>query len=494
MTPCRPAWLVCLLGVVGPALRPEPVSAQLISPGKLSTGHASLEGIRNCTRCHELRQKGVSADLCLDCHEPLARRYAAGTGFHATLSEKDCAACHKEHFGVDFAIVRLDTADFQHDRTGYDLEGAHTDLGCRDCHSPDRVTDPTVMAFASEHGGLERTFLGLPDTCGACHDPDSPHGEDLEGRPCASCHDQDGWDDAPRFDHAGTNYPLTGLHARVACAGCHRPRGAGPDAPLRYTGIEAGSCSSCHADPHSGAMPGRCERCHTTRGWRSVDRRRVESDFDHRRTGFNLVGRHAEAPCASCHDARASSGIEGVSVRFQKGTARRAFPHPVATTCASCHVDRHESLPLGEESPSSCDACHGQETWLPSDYDLARHQREAAYALVGAHLAVACESCHRSADGTLRFRVEAGSCTDCHRDSSPHGDQFDGRTCDACHVGDSFLIEAFDHDSTRFALDGAHRSVPCASCHLGEARSDGTLQVRYRPLGTECRDCHGGVA
>jgi len=487
-------WLVCLLALAAQTSSAETASGQLISPGKLSTGHASLEGIRNCTRCHELRQKGVSAELCLDCHEPLARRYAAGKGFHATLAEKDCAACHKEHFGVDFAIVRLDTTDFRHDRTGYDLEGAHADLGCRDCHAPERVTDRTVVAFASEHGGLERTFLGLPSTCGACHGSDSPHGDDLNGRPCASCHDQDGWEDASGFDHASTDYPLTGLHARVACAGCHRRRGAGPDEPLRYAGIEAGSCSSCHADAHRGAMTGRCERCHTTRGWRSVDRRRVESDFDHRRTGFILVGHHADAPCASCHDARASSGIEGVSMRFEKGTERRAFPHPVATSCASCHVDRHEALPLGEESPSSCDACHGQEAWLPSDYDLARHQREASYALVGAHVAVACESCHRSADGTLQFRIEAGSCFDCHRSASPHGDQFPGRACDACHVGDSFLIDAFDHDATRFPLDGAHQGVACARCHLSESRANGRLEVRYRPLGTECRDCHGGSA
>lgn len=181
-------------------------------------------------------------------------------------------------------------------------------------------------------------------------------------------------------------------------------------------------------------------------------------------------------------------------MRFEKGTERRAFPHPVATSCASCHVDRHEALPLGEESPSSCDACHGQEAWLPSDYDLARHQREASYALVGAHVAVACESCHRSADGTLQFRIEAGSCFDCHRSASPHGDQFPGRACDACHVGDSFLIDAFDHDATRFPLDGAHQGVACARCHLSESRANGRLEVRYRPLGTECRDCHGGSA
>jgi len=494
VTPTGLAGMASTLVLLTLLCSPRPTTAQLISPGKLSSGHAALEGIRNCTRCHELRQKGVSADLCLDCHEPLARRYTAGTGFHATLSEKDCAACHKEHFGVDFAIVRLDTAEFRHDRTGYDLEGAHADLGCRECHAPERVTDRTVIAFGREHGGLARTFLGLPDTCEACHGSDSPHGDDLNGRPCASCHGQEDWKEASGFDHATTAYPLTGLHARVVCEGCHRPRGPGPDAPLRYAGIDAATCTSCHQDPHRGAMPGRCERCHTTRGWQNVDRRRVESDFDHRRTGFALVGSHAEAPCASCHDAKASSSVVGVTLRFQKGTERRAFPHPVASTCGSCHVDRHEKLPLEAEGASPCDACHGQETWLPSAYDLTRHLREAGYPLVGAHVAVACESCHRSSDGTLTFRLVATSCSDCHQTSSPHGDQFEGRACDACHVGDSFVIEAFDHDSTRFPLDGAHAGVPCASCHLSEAHGTGATQVRYRPLGTECRDCHGGAA
>lgn len=490
----RAAHLTILAALV---LSPGQVEGQLISPGKLSSPHAELEGVRNCTRCHELRRKGVSASLCLDCHEPLARRYDAREGFHATLAEKDCAACHKEHFGTDFALVKLDTASFDHGRTGYELEGAHGATACRDCHRAERIVERDVLAYGREHGALGRTFLGLPSDCATCHEADSPHGGEFDGRACTDCHLQDTWDDADAFDHARTSYALTGAHARAPCSGCHQGKGvdgSGPDdAVPRYTGVDASSCASCHDDVHRGAMPGRCERCHSTSGWRSVDRRRVESTFDHRVTGFLLEGSHASTPCASCHDAAAAAKLDAMRIRFQRGTSRRTFPHPLADTCASCHVDSHEPLGSGPEGASTCDACHSQDSWLPSAYDVERHNRESSFALLGAHVVVACESCHRPAERTLAFRLEAKSCFDCHAASSPHGSQFEGRACAECHVVESFRAVDFDHAGTRFPLDGAHDDLPCASCHTAEDPGGGEPVVRYRPLGTACRDCHGGT-
>ena len=42
-----------------------PLGAQIISPGKLSAAHASLDGMTNCTQCHELGKKGASDAKCL---------------------------------------------------------------------------------------------------------------------------------------------------------------------------------------------------------------------------------------------------------------------------------------------------------------------------------------------------------------------------------------------------------------------------------------------
>ena len=126
------------------AVAPVPAGAQLISPGKLSAAHAELEGLRNCTQCHRLRQKGVDRELCLACHTPLADRIRRDAGFHATLEERDCATCHKDHFGREFDILRLDTLAFDHELTGYGLTGLHRDADCRACHTPSLVEDAAV--------------------------------------------------------------------------------------------------------------------------------------------------------------------------------------------------------------------------------------------------------------------------------------------------------------------------------------------------------------
>src|SRR5512141_2534491 len=115
------AVLVLLLAVT------HPLQAQLFSPGKLATPHAALEGLRNCTSCHELRQRGTSNALCLDCHKPLAARITAGTGLHRTSGTRNCASCHRDHLGVDHRLVALDTASFTHDTTGFTLGGSHQD-------------------------------------------------------------------------------------------------------------------------------------------------------------------------------------------------------------------------------------------------------------------------------------------------------------------------------------------------------------------------------
>jgi hypothetical protein len=478
------------------ACAPRPAAAQLISPGKLSSAHADLEGIRHCTKCHELRKQGISSSLCLDCHEPLARRMEADEGFHASLPDKACATCHKEHFGVDFALVRLDTTTFEHDRTGFGLEGKHAEQGCRDCHKPSLITDADVRAEKGAHDALDRTFLGLPTACVSCHEGDTPHGRQFEGRACSQCHDVGGWDEAARFDHRETRYPLTGKHLDVACTGCHqatdRPGSSVPY--VQYTGVTATRCNDCHEDEHDGAMPGACSSCHATSGWTNVNRRRVESAFDHATTGFVLEGRHAAAPCASCHDAGAQKRLEGIRIRFQKGTRNRAFPRPEAGSCLACHEDRHEGVFADVKGAGDCAGCHGQDAWLPADYDAARHNREAPFKLEGAHMAVACVDCHVPDGGVPRFRLQASSCGDCHQEKSPHGNQFEGRSCDECHNVKSFKIPDFDHDATRFPLDGAHAGAPCGACHKTEKGPQGAPMVRYRPLGTDCRDCHGGAS
>lgn len=561
--------------------------AQLISPGKLSAAHADLEGIRNCTQCHELRKQGISQTLCLRCHTPLANRLATDRGFHASLPDKACASCHKEHFGVDFALVRMDTLTFDHERAGYPLDGGHLDVSCRACHTPDHVTDEAVRAFKGERGALQRTFLGLSPTCTSCHETDAPHEDQFAGQACSECHATGGWDQAPNFEHGGTAFPLTGEHRTVSCDKCHgsMPRPGGAPDVVRYAGVAHARCNDCHQDEHRGAMPGACAGCHTTGGWKDLDRRRLESSFNHASTGFRLEGRHATAPCASCHDAGASSALPGIHIGFQAGgegslfpkpdgtecrschedehagvmsqrcetchtparwdrvdarrladsfdhastgytlegthaaapcaschddaaaaalqgieisftpgSETRAFPSPEHATCLACHQDRHGGAFADAPSGPDCRACHGEVAWLPSAFDVGRHNVETPFLLEGAHAVVACVDCHVPSGPDPSFAVAGTECSACHQDVDPHGGQFTGRSCGSCHTTSAFDRLLFDHDRTRFPLDGAHRNATCQSCHKAETDPSGRSVVRYRPLGTECRDCHGGSA
>jgi hypothetical protein len=476
---------------------PRPVDAQLISPGKLAQAHASLEGMSNCTQCHDLGKPGISNTKCLACHVPLRDRVQAREGLHATYGNRSCAACHKDHFGTDFQLVRFDTAGFDHKKVGYELKLSHRAEGCRSCHKPDLVVDPAVRAYATRHRVLGRTYLGLGTGCTDCHKQDNVHGTQFGTRTCSACHDEGTWEKAPLFSHDSSRYVLTGRHREVQCEDCHKPqRVAGVAEPVtRYAGVRFQSCTNCHADYHKGAMPQRCEQCHSTDGWRALKNKSAfETGFDHdARTDFKLVGAHAPLACASCHDPRRRATAT-IRMTWAPAQLRAMYPAPDATSCLSCHVDAHDSTFVKSPGGANCASCHNETTWLPSFYDLARHNRET-YVLTGAHVAVPCVQCHQPVrpGAPPRFRVPAQACADCHRTSDPHAGQFGARACTECHTTEQFKIPVFDHAKTRWPLDAAHRDVACAKCHTVTQGPNGIPYTRYRPLETTCRACHGAT-
>jgi hypothetical protein len=192
-------WVLALLAVTLACGRAE---AQLISPGKLSTAHSGLEGLRSCTSCHELGKKGASSARCLACHEPLKARIEKKTGFHATQRGQECTTCHKEHFGRDFDVVHLDRSAFDHSATGYRLEAAHDKAKCDACHTAANIKAVDVRVWANEHKtSLDGTMLGLSKECANCHAADDPHAGQFR-ESCGSCHEATVWDRAAGFEHA----------------------------------------------------------------------------------------------------------------------------------------------------------------------------------------------------------------------------------------------------------------------------------------------------
>ena len=144
-----------------------------------------------------------------------------------------------------------------------------------------------------------------------------------------------------------------------------------------------------------------------------------------------------------------------------------------------------------------CARCHDETSFraLPGGFD---HGRWTGFPLAGAHGEVACSDCHTPLgrpddNGRTWKRAIGDSCAECHGD--PHAGQFaeGGATnCHGCHGSTSnFSLLSFNHNwDSRFPLDEAHSPLPCSACHKPWPVGDRQV-VRYKPLGTECIDCHG---
>lgn len=70
----------------------------LVRPGPLAKAHAGLDHPEDCGACHH-PTRGLTDQLCLDCHTDLAKRMSARIGPHSAYSGR-CYECHTEHRGL----------------------------------------------------------------------------------------------------------------------------------------------------------------------------------------------------------------------------------------------------------------------------------------------------------------------------------------------------------------------------------------------------------
>lgn len=498
------AGLACVASVGAMAQTPLEL---LVSPGKLSKAHENQEP--TCNACHESFNKGAQSSKCLDCHKDLSLDVRNRRGFHGRspdVAGKECKACHTEHKGRDGKIVQIDQKTFNHRFTDMPLEGGHVRVDCAACHSP----------------GIK--FSKAPLDCVGCHKADEPHMGRL-GTACASCHVATDWK-TTKFDHSTTRFPLKGAHAKESCASCHPAE--------KWQGVPT-TCVSCHAadDAHKGKLGKDCASCHSDTGWA------VET-FNHARTGFALVGRHAAARCEACHVAGVSAplprdcngchskddvhkgrnGAACADCHVATAWASITFDHRAtkfpllgkhaSATCESCHTrpikewkpplacngchvkdDKHKGI-LGP----NCKDCHVETSWAKVRFE---HERDAKFALNGKHARAECAACHREPTAVKSPPV---SCAGCHREDDPHKRQL-GDGCGQCHNESNWKENVrFDHGLTDFPLLGKHAVLACkdchatpayldakpacVSCHLKEDRHEGRL-------GSDCAACHNPV-
>ncbi len=447
------------------------------SPGSLSKAHHALDGPTHCTSCH-VGGGGERKFRCLSCHSEIRQRLAGNRGLHPSLLQKgqpdaQCAKCHSDHNGEDFVPIRWDVSldEFDHRKTGYPLDGGHARLKCTQCHNPEGITPAARRGILMKD--LKRTYLGLSQDCSSCH-KDEHQGQ--VGSACERCHITANWKDVTRFNHATSKYRLTGAHERTPCQKCHFevPAKDGAKAHVKYVGIAFAQCAPCHQDTHHGAFAAPCSACHTDIAWKPA--RNTNSAFDHSRTKFPLLAKHAGVACDKCHKTS-------------------DFKAPVAhDLCGACHKDVHNGQFLTSAGGGDCARCHTADSWKQSTYTVAAHAK-TAYPLTGRHAAVPCASCHKPAGAATKYRVPYQFCTDCHRD--PHEAQFANAPCENCHTVDRFSPAKFTltaHAKTRFPLTGAHVAVACSDCHTKRPEHPTTIAYKFGDLSCEAchQDPHGG--
>lgn len=129
-----------------------------------------------------------------------------------------------------------------------------------------------------------------------------------------------------------------------------------------------------------------------------------------------------------------------------------------------------------------CGQCHVPDAWKPTRVSAEFRHAPDRFPLDGAHLRVACTTCHTRLD----FSRVPTSCASCHQDA--HNGEL-GARCGSCHSTRSFLDMARmrqAHQATTFPLTGGHLAVDCRSCHTPRAPG----QLAFVNLPTQCVSCH----
>jgi predicted CXXCH cytochrome family protein len=290
-----------------------------------------------CSECHiQSSYSIVENQTCLDCHSAHDKNFAQA---HVQDYGSNCLGCHD---GLDRMI------NFDHNQTGYPLEGKHGQIKCTACHTSDNIKD-------------------TPKDCKDCHtEPTMHHG--IFEQKCDGCHTPQSWSPASlnnqSFAHLGsTGFSLV-LHQIdyskqiITCSTCH---------PKDLQIFDIQTCIDCHTQhdatfmvDHQKQFGSSCMVCHD-----GVDRL---SNYDHANF-FPLKGKHATIQCSDCH----------VNQIF-RGTS---------SECWQCHKepDIHKGV-FGLK----CYYCHNSDAWSPAN--LQQHDFPLNHGLADQSTQLQCDACH----------------------------------------------------------------------------------------------------
>jgi len=273
---------------------------------KLTGQHSSVE----CISCHKTLKFKDTDNQCSSCHRDM----------HQNTLGTQCARCHNTNSWLIKNVITM------HQSSRFPLEGNHAVVECKSCHqsASNYLFEPLGVECIDCH---RKDYLttsdpnhiknGYPTNCIECHDVSASswnsssfthnsfplteghnitciechksgkyqklatdcmschqvkfksakgHVESKFSPDCKTCHNSSNWLN-PTYNHAATNFPLTGSHVRVQCASCHTAGYAG----------NSMECKTCHQAKYTASqVPSHtaagisveCKTCHTTTDWK----------------------------------------------------------------------------------------------------------------------------------------------------------------------------------------------------------------------------------
>lgn len=315
---------------------------------------------------------------------------AFGQSPHGDNLTVDCKACHTAD-GWSF----VDTLDFDHNNTDFELDGQHTKTDCKACH--------TNLVF--ENAGND---------CMSCHT--DLHANTV-GNDCARCHTTNNWlvDFIPEL-HEMNGFPLVGAHATVNCVSCHKS-----DNNLAWNRL-GNECSTCHLPDYQATKePNHIETGFSTNCAECHDIFSNDWGSDNFHLFFPLEAGHDIADCKACHE---DNNYQATSPE-----------------CISCHQDDFNATAEPNHSSSGfsteCTICHTTNGWQPAS--MKNHDAEYFPIYSGEHRGEwnSCTDCHTQSGSYNTF-----SCLECHEHSKSkmddeHDDErgyrYESNACFDCH-------------------------------------------------------------
>jgi hypothetical protein len=400
----------------------------------LTGGHAGVA----CNTCHKTPDYASTSPECYSCH---AANYNSTTNpNHGSLGfSTACQTCHSTNPGWKPAEYR------DHDAKSFPIySGKHNGVwsNCNECH-----TNPASYAQF---------------TCIDCHDHNQSEmnnkhegvtGYAWNSPACFSCHPTGSAEGS--FNHATSPFPLTGAHATTECVKCHANGYAGTS-PVCYGCHTTNYTQSANPSHTAANIPTDCGTCHTTQpGWKPAT-------FAIHNNYYILAGAHIPVECNTCHNGNYNN---------------------TPNQCFGCHADKYNASTnpnhITSGFPTSCETCHSQTAWKPSNFD-----HNNTYPLTGAHATIAanCDACHQGS-----YTNTPNTCEGCHMpnynaSTNPnHGGAGIPTTCATCHTTNpNWTPATFPIHNNYYVLAGAHVTVACNTCHNGN----------YNTAPNTCAGCH----